>query len=80
MIPSYLASLLEAGKFKCMACFMTSLVRALSCSPRPAPICCEAPSTFRIHQPELSGSSSCCGIYSKKSASTCPFNARRGLN
>ena len=31
MITLYSASLLEAGKFKRMACFMTSPVRALSC-------------------------------------------------
>ena len=59
MIASYSTSLLEAGKFKCMACFMTSPVRALSYSPKPAPICREEPSTFRVHQPELSGSISC---------------------
>ena len=59
MIASYSASLLEAGKFKRMTRSMTSSVGALSYSPRPAPIFHEAPSTFRVHQPELSGSSSC---------------------
>ena len=56
MIASYSASLLEAGKFKHMACSMTSHVGALSCSPRPALVCHEAPSTFRVHHLELSGS------------------------
>ena len=59
MIASYSASLLEAGKFSCMAYSMTSPVGALSCSPRPAPICHEAPSTFKVHQPKLSSSISC---------------------
>ena len=80
MIASYSASLLEAGKFKRMACSMTSPIGALSCSPRLAPVCCEVPSTFRVYQPELSGSISCWEIYAKKSACTCPFNARWGLN
>ena len=56
MIASYSASLLEAGIFRRMACSMTSPVGALSCSPRADPIFHEAPSTFRVHQPELSGS------------------------
>ena len=34
MIALYLASLLEEGKFKCMACSMTSSVGGLSCSPQ----------------------------------------------
>ena len=59
MITSYSASLLEAGKFNRMACSMTSPVGALSCSSRPVPVCREAPSTFRVHQPELFGSISC---------------------
>ena len=59
MIASYLASLLEAGKSKCMACFIISLVGALSYSPRSAAVCLEVPSTFRVHQPELSGFISC---------------------
>ena len=59
MIASYSALLLEARKFKSMACSMTSLVGALSCSLRPAPVYCEAPSTFRVHQSKLCGSSSC---------------------
>ena len=44
MISSYSASLLEAEKFRRMACSMTSPVRALSCNLRPVPVCCEAPS------------------------------------
>ena len=59
MITSYSASLLEARKFKCMACSMTSPVGALSCSRRPASVYREALSTFRVHQPVLSGSISC---------------------
>ena len=46
MIASYSASLLEARKFKRMACSMTSPVGALSYSPRPAPVYREIPSTF----------------------------------
>ena len=56
MITSYWASLLEAGKSKCMACSIISPIKALSCSPKPAIIYREAPSTFKVHQPELSGS------------------------
>ena len=59
MMASYSASLLEAEKLRRIACSMTSSVGALSCSPRPAPVCHEAPSTFRVHQPELSSSISC---------------------
>ena len=56
LIASYSASLLEMGKFKRMACSMTSPVGDLSCSPRSAPVYLEAPSTFRVHHPEPSGS------------------------
>ena len=77
---SYSTSLLEAGKLKRMACFMTSPVGDLSYSPKPAPICREAPSIFRVHQSKLFGSISYLRIYAKKSANTCPFNSRRGLN
>ena len=56
MISSYSASLLEAGKSKCMACSIIYLVEALSCSPSSALIFREAPSTFRVHQSELSSS------------------------
>ena len=59
MMASYSASLLEANKFRRMTCFMTSPVGALSCNPRLAPVFREAPSTFRVHQPESSGSISC---------------------
>ena len=59
MIASYSASLLEVGKLKNMACSMTSPVGALSCSLRPSPVCREAPSTFRVHHPELSSPISC---------------------
>ena len=54
MIASYSASLLEAGKYKHMAYSIISPVGALSCSPSPNPICREAPSIFRVHQPKLS--------------------------
>ena len=54
MIALYLASLLEVGKSKCMAYSIISSIRALSCSPSLAPVCSEAPSTFRAHQLELS--------------------------
>ena len=56
MIVSYYASLLEAEKFRCMAYSMTSPIGALICSPRRTPVCLEAPSTFKVHQPELSSS------------------------
>ena len=56
MMPSYSASILESEKSKRMACFIISPVGALNCSPRPAPIFHEVPSTFRVHQLDLSGS------------------------
>ena len=59
MIASYSASLLEAGKSKRMACFIISSVGALICSPSPAPAYSEVPSTFRVHQRELSDFVSC---------------------
>ena len=55
MIASYPASLLEAGKSKHMACYIISSVGALSCNPNLDPVCCKAPSTFRVHHPKLSG-------------------------
>ena len=54
IIASYSASLLETGKSKHMAYFIISRVGDLSCNPNPAPVCREAPSTFRVHQSELS--------------------------
>ena len=59
MMASYSASLLEAGKSKRMAYSIISPIRALSCSPRSAPVCREAPSTFRVHQLDPSSSISC---------------------
>ena len=53
IIASYSASLLEAGKSKRMACSIISPVGASSYNPSPAPVYHEAPSTFRIHQLEL---------------------------
>ena len=79
MIASYSTSLLEARKSKRMVGSITSPIEALSYSPSPTSICLKEPSTFRIHQPELSGSISCGEISAKRSASTCPFNAKRGL-
>ena len=49
MIASYSTSLLEAGKSKLMVCSIISLVGALSCNSSPAPVCHEAPFTFRVH-------------------------------
>ena len=49
MISSYSASLLKKGKFKRRACYMISAGGALSCSPKPASVCREAPFTFRVH-------------------------------
>ena len=54
IIASYWASLLEVGKSKHMAYFIISLVGDLSFNPNPTPVFREAPSTFRVHQPELS--------------------------
>ena len=54
IIASYSASLLEAGKSKRMACSIISMVGALSCSPSPTFDCRKVPSSFRIHQSELS--------------------------
>ena len=59
MMASYSASLLEAEKLKHMAYSMISPIGALSCNPRPAPVCHEASSTFRIHQPKSFGSTTC---------------------
>ena len=77
-ISSYSASLLEARKSKRMACSIISPIGALSCSPSPASVCHEAPSTFRIHQPKLSNFLIVEEISTKKSASMCLFNAKRG--
>ena len=49
MIVLYLASLLEVGKSKCMACSIISSIRALSCSPSLTLVCSEALSTFKAH-------------------------------
>ena len=54
MIASHSALLLEEGKSNCMTCSIISPVCALSCSPNSAPVCHEALSTFKFHQPELS--------------------------
>ena len=59
MIASYSAPLLEAGKSKLMAYSIISSIEALNYSPSPAPVCREAPSTFRVHQSELYSSISC---------------------
>ena len=75
-IASYSVSLLDVGKSSRMACSIISPVGALSCKPTPAPVCREASSTLRIHQPELSGSTSYWGISTKKSSNICPFNAK----
>ena len=80
MIASYSASLLEAGKFKLMACSMTFPIGALSCSPRLTPVCRKVLYTFRVHQLEPFGSISYFGISTKNSSNTCSFNARWGLN
>ena len=59
MIASYLASLLEAAKYKLIACYIISPIEALSCSPSLAPVCREVTSTFTVHQLELSDFISC---------------------
>ena len=59
MIASYSASLLEAEKSKRMAYSIISPVGALICSLNPASVYREAPSTFRVHQLELSDFVSC---------------------
>ena len=78
-IASYFVSLLDAGTPNCMACSILSPVRALSVKPTPAHVFQEAPSTLRIHQSVLPGSTHCCRISARKSATICPFNAKRGL-
>ena len=75
-IASYSASLLDAGKSNRIACFILSLVRALSCNPIPAPVYQEVSSTLRIHQSALPGSASCWGISAKKNANIYPFIAK----
>ena len=57
-IASYSVSLLDAGKFSRIACSILFLVGALSCKSTLAPVCREAPSTLRIHQSALPGSTS----------------------
>ena len=59
MIASYSASLLEVGKSRRMVCSIIFPFEALSYSPSLSPVCCEAPSTFRVHQPTLSNFVSC---------------------
>ena len=59
MIASDSDFLLEVGKSKRKACSIISPIGDFSCSPRPTLICHEAPSTFRVHQLEQSGSISC---------------------
>ena len=49
MITSYLTSLLETGKSKHMACSIIFPVGALGCSPSPALLCHEVPSSLRVH-------------------------------
>ena len=78
-IASYSVLLLDAGKSSRMACSILSPVGALSCKPTLAHVCRDASSTLRTHQPTLSGSTSCWGIFAKKSANSCPFNAKQGL-
>ena len=78
-IASYLVSLLDAGKYSRMACYIISPVGALSCKLTPTPIWLKASSTLRIHQPALPWSTSGWGNSAKKSTNICSFNARRGL-
>ena len=59
MIASDSDLLLEAGKSKRTTCSILSLIEDFSCSPRLTLICHNVPSTFRVHQPEQSGSISC---------------------
>ena len=78
-IASYLASLLDAGKSKYIACSILSPVGALSCKPTPAPVFQEAPSTLRIHQSALPGFASYWGISAKKFANIYHFISKQGL-
>ena len=78
-IASYSASLLDVGKSNRIAYSILSSVGALSCKPKLAPICREAPSTLRIHQSTLLESTSCWGISTKKSANINSFIAKWGL-
>ena len=78
-IASYSFSLLDVGKSTRIAYSILSPVGALSYKPTPTLVFREALSTLRIHQPTLPGSASCWGIFAKKSANICSFNATRGL-
>ena len=78
-IASYSVSLLDAGKPSRMASYILFTVRALSVKPTPTFICREAPSTLRIHQSVLLGSTSWFRILARKSTNICPFKAKRGL-
>ena len=78
-IASYSASLLDAVKSNRIACSILSSIGALSCKPTPTPVFREAPSTLRIHQLMLPGSTSYWTISAKKFANICPFIAKWGL-
>ena len=73
-ISPHSTSLLDIGKFNHIVC--STPVEALRCKPTPALVCREAPSTLRIHQSALPGSSSYCKIYAKNSTNICPFIAK----
>ena len=72
-IASYSVSLLDAGKPNRIACSILSPTGALSAKPILAPVCREVPSTLRIHQSMLPGSTSCCGISTRKYANIYPL-------
>ena len=48
-IALYLVSLLDAGKFSHIACYILSPVGALSCKSTSTPVWGETSSTLRIH-------------------------------
>ena len=66
MIALYLASLLEAGKSRHMACSIISPVGDLSCSPRLALVCPEAPSTFSCLYEKVDGTQLCMNTFMMK--------------
>ena len=78
-IASYSTSLLDAGKSNRIACSILSPVGAISCKSTLTPVYRGVPSTLRIHQSALSGSTFCWGISAKKYVNLCPFIAKQGL-
>ena len=78
-IASNLASLLDVGKFNCVACSILSPVGDLSYKPTSTPIYREASPTLRIHQSALPKYVSCWVISAKNSSNIYYFITKQGL-